>query len=213
VTSSGPCIKGTAFQAVVDDLVQLSRTGELCESEIAKHLTEADLQVLLGGVLPGSWYPIDTYRRMLQLLVALVVKQGGAAREAYLHRRGMAAAKRILEMGLYNHLDAAIRAAERNPARWVEQVGRVMTTLSKAMFSFSTWEFVPPEDGALFTLRVTEARHLPDETRVLLEGFIRSLFEPFTDEAIAVTSRRPAPDRILYSGSCESGELPRLKLR
>lgn len=204
---AGSCIKGTAFQAVVDDLQRLSKAGELSQAEAGKHLREADLEILRSGVLPGSWYPIDTYRRMLELLVAL---QGGPDREAYLRRRGVAAAQRILKMGLYNHLDAAIRAADRNPARWVEQVGRVMTTLSKAMFNFSSWEFVGNEaseagpGGAgqvpIFTLKVVEARELPDETRILLEGFIASLFTPFTDQPVSVRGRRPTPDVIVYEG-------------
>jgi hypothetical protein len=216
ITSTGPCIKGTAFQAVVDDLQRLARSGDLSGSEVEEHLAEADAALLRSGVLPGSWYPIESYRRMLQLLVAKQsqpARPDGPERDAYLRRRGVAAAERILKLGLYNHLDAAIRAAERNPTRWVEQVGRVMTTLSAAMFNFSRWEFVPPEKGALFTLNAAGARELPEETRILLEGFIASLFEPFTDAVIRVQSRRATPDLIVYSGRSESGGLPRLKLR
>jgi hypothetical protein len=210
---AGSCIKGTAFQAVVDDLQQLSGTGELSEAEAGKHLRAADLEILRVGVQPGSWYPVDSYRRMLALLVA---KQGGHDREAYLRRRGVAAAERILKMGLYSHLEASMRAAERNPARWVEQVGRVMTTLSPAMFNFSSWEFVGGDaadttGSHLFTLKVAGARELPDETVVLLQGFIESLFRPFTDEPIAVRGRRPTPDTIVYEGSSQG--VPRRHFR
>ena len=192
---------------------EASRTGELSEAEAAKHLREADLQILRSGVLSGSWYPIDSDRRMLELLVA---KQGGSDPEAYLRRRGVAAAERILNMGLYTHLEASLRAAERNPTRWVEQVGRVMVTLSQAMFNFSSWEFVASEAadaaaGRLFFLKVEGARDLPEATFLLLQGFVESLFKPFTEAVITVRGRRSTPDRIVYAGS--SNGVPRRHFR
>jgi hypothetical protein len=198
---SADCIKGTAFQAVADDLKRLLESGELKDAEVGKALEAQDLAILRAGVLPGSWYPIDSYRRMLALLVA---KEGRFQRDEYLRRRGASASERILKMGLYTHLQDAIRAVERQPAKWVEQVGRIMTTLSSTMFNFSRWEFVASstlESAApLFSLRVSEAAALPDETRIVLEGFIESLFTPFTPEKIEVRSQRPTPDAILYQG-------------
>ena len=195
---TGSCIKGTAFQAVVDDLQRLAKSGALGAAEIAQRLQAPDVELLQSGILPGSWYPIDVYRRMLELLVA---KEAGAQREKYLHGRGAAAAERILKMGLYNHLEAALRAAERKPDRWIEQVGRVMTTLSPAMFNFSKWEFRAHDDARhIFTLEVTGARDLPEETRILLEGFIASLFVPFTSDRVEVRSRRPQPDLMHFDG-------------
>jgi hypothetical protein len=195
-------IKGTAFQAVVDDLRRLRESGALTDAELRKALEPEDLPVLRAGVLPGSWYPIGSYRRMLELLVA---KEGAPERDAYLRRRGSKACSRILEMGLYTHLQDAMRAVERRPTKWVEQVGRVMLTLSGTMFNFSRWELVAHEgrNGGemLFSLYVSEATALPETTRVVLEGFIESLFTPFTQEKIAVRSRRPAPDAIVYEGS------------
>ena len=195
---SGPSIKGSAFQAVIDDLKRLLDSGALDEAEAASRLEPGDLELLRNGIHTGSWYAVDAYRRMLALLVA---KEARADREGYLRRRGRAAAERILKMGLYSHLDAAMRAAERAPERWVEQVGRVMTTLSNAMFNFSAWEFAAGDGEKLFTLRVREAAALPDETRILLTGFIEALFAPFTEDPVRVVSRRPTPDAIDFEGA------------
>ena len=195
---SAPRIKGSAFQAVIDDLQRLQQSGGLADGD----LEPGDLELLRAGIQAGSWYPIAAYRRMLALLVA---KESGPDREAYLRRRGRAAAERILKMGLYSHLDAAMRAAERAPDRWVEQVGRVMTTLSPAMFSFSRWEFVAGDAARLFSLNVHEAGDIPEETRILLQGFIEALFVPFTDDRVQVTSRRPSPDLIVYEGARLTG--------
>ena len=134
-------IKGTAFQAVVDDLRRLLETRELSEAEIGKALETQDLPLLRTGV---------------------------------------------------------------QPAKWVEQVGRVMLTLSNAMFNFSRWKLVSPDAGKagdlLFTLNVADAAELPAEIRIVLEGCIESLFTPFTQESIEVRSRRPTPDTIHYQG-------------
>ena len=193
-----PSIKGSAFQAVIDDLKQLLASGALAETEASSRLEPGDLELLRLGIQSGSWYPIEAYRRMLELLVA---KEARADREGYLRRRGRAAAERILKMGLYSHLDAAMRAAERAPDRWVEQVGRVMTTLSPAMFNFSKWEFVPGDGVTLFSLHVREVGPMPDETRILLTGFIESLFTPFTQDKVRVVSRRPSADVVLFEGA------------
>jgi hypothetical protein len=195
---SAPSIKGSAFQAVIDDLNQLVASGALGEAELAARLEPGDRELLRAGIQTGSWYAIESYRRMLALLVA---KEGRADREGYLRRRGRAAAERILKMGLYSHLEAAMRAAERAPERWVEQVGRVMTTLSPAMFNFSSWEFVPGDAAKLFSLHVRQAALLPDETRILLQSFIEALFEPFTQDPVRVVSRRPSPDEIVFEGT------------
>jgi hypothetical protein len=201
---SGPCIKGSAFQAVIDDLARLHGAGALAAEDLAR-LEPGDIELLGSGIQAGSWYAIDGYRRMLALLVA---KEGRADREGYLRRRGRAAAERILKMGLYSHLDAAMRAAERAPERWVEQVGRVMTTLSNAMFNFSAWEF-HAQDGPerVFSLEVRDAAPLPDETRVLLTGFIEALFAPFTQDPVRVSSRRPSPDAIVFEGFWERAKV------
>ena len=67
---SARCIKGTGFQSVIDDLQRLRETGDLSEAELGKALETQDLPLLSTGVQPGSWYPIDSYRRMLVLLAA-----------------------------------------------------------------------------------------------------------------------------------------------
>jgi hypothetical protein len=193
-----PSIKGSAFQAVIDDLNALLASGALGEAEAASRLEPGDLELLRSGIHTGSWYAVDAYRRMLALLVA---KEARGDREGYLRRRGRAAAERILKMGLYSHLEAAMRAAERAPERWVEQVGRVMTTLSNAMFNFSAWEFVAGDGANLFSLHVREAGPLPDETRILLTGFIEALFTPFTPDPVRVTSRRPMAGEIVFEGA------------
>lgn len=196
-------IKGAAFQSVPADVNRLLEKESLSAAELEARLTPRDIEILRAEVIPGFWYPIGTYQRLLDLLVEM---EGGSQPERYLIQRGVNAAERILAMGIYNHLEAARRAVGRAPDDWCAQVGRVMMTLSNAMFNFSHWEFVAHQDqSGPFSIHVSDAAALPDATRVLLQGFIEHVFNQFTDVPVRVTSSRPSPESILFESSWESG--------
>jgi len=198
VPVSEPSIKGAAFQAVPADVNRLLEQGRLSPEELEVRLTADDLGILAEKILPGRWYPIETYKRLLDLLVEF---EGGGQAEQYLMKRGVDAAKRILAMGIYDHLEAARRAVERSPSDWCAQVGRVMITLSNAMFSFSQWKFVAYRDSSNpFSIHVSDAEDIPDTTRILLQGFIEHVFNQFSDAPTRVTSSRPSPESIEYQG-------------
>jgi hypothetical protein len=198
-----PSIKGAAFQAVPADVDRLLEEGALSASELEARLTPDDIRILREEVTPGSWYPIGTYERLLDLLVEM---EGGSQPEMYLLKRGVDAAKRIFAMGIYSHLEAAHRAVDRAPKNWCAQVGRIMMTLSNSMFSFSHREFVDHGDSKrLFSIYVSDAEFLPEATRILLQGFIEYVFNQFTDEPTQVKSRRSSPDSIVYEGVSPTG--------
>jgi hypothetical protein len=191
-------IKGAAFQSVPADVNRMLEQGRLSPDELEARLTPDDLRILREEILPGRWYPIETYKRLLGLLVEL---EGGPRPERYLIKRGVNAAKRILAMGIYNHLEAARRAVERSPSDWCAQVGRVMITLSNAMFNFSEWKFLAHQDQSHpFSIHVSDAEAIPDTTRVLLQGFIEHAFNQFADAQTRVTSSRPTAESIEYQG-------------
>jgi hypothetical protein len=195
-------IKGAAFQSVPADVNRLLEKGSLSAAELEARLAPGDIEILRAEVTPGFWYPIATYRRMLDLLVEM---EGGSQPERFLIKRGVDAAKRILGMGIYGHLEAAHRAVGRAPNDWCAQVGRVMMTLSNAMFNFSHWEFVAHQDRIRpFSIHVSDAEALPEATRILLQGFIEHVFNQFAEEPIRVSSSRPSPDSILYESAWES---------
>lgn len=191
-------IKGAAFQAIPADLNRLLEQGRLSSGELEARLTPDDMRILRDEILPGSWYSIESYKRLLALLVEC---EGGRKPERYLIKRGVDAAKRILGMGIYDHLEAARRAVERSPSDWCAQVGRVMMTLSNAMFNFSKWKFVAHEDERRpFSIHVSDAEAIPDTTRILLQGFIEHVFNQFSDAPTRVTSSRPSAELIEYKG-------------
>jgi hypothetical protein len=193
-----PSIKGSALQSVPADVNRLLEQGRMSFGELEVRLTPDDMRVLREEIHPGSWYSIETYKRLLGLLVEF---EGGRQPERYLMKRGVDAAKRILAMGIYDHLDAARRAVERSPSDWCAQVGRVMMTLSNAMFSFSRWKFVAHQDQSHpFSIHVSDAEAIPDTTRILLQGFIEHVFNQFSDAPTRVTSSRPSAESIEYQG-------------
>jgi hypothetical protein len=193
-----PSIKGAAFQAVPADVNRLLERGRLSAAELEVRLTPDDMRILREEILSGSWYSIETYKRLLDLLVEF---EGGRQPERYLMKRGVDAAKRILAMGIYDHLEAARRAVGRSPSDWCAQVGRVMMTLSNAMFSVSQWKFVAHQDQSRpFSIHVSEAEAIPDSTRILLQGFIEHVFNKFSDAPTRVKSSRPTAESIEYQG-------------
>jgi hypothetical protein len=198
VPVSDSSIKGAAFQSVPADVNRLLEQGRLSPRELEARLTPDDIRILREEVLPGSWYSIETYKRLLALLVEF---EGERKPERYLIKRGVDAAKRILAMGIYDHLEAAHRAVKRSPRDWCAQVGRVMITLSNAMFSFSQWKFVAHEDERRpFSIHVSDAGAIPDTTRILLQGFIEHVFNQFSDAPTRVMSSRPTAESIEYQG-------------
>src|SRR5262245_53084124 len=96
-----PSIKGSAFLSVVEDLKGLVASGRIRRPELEIRLRASDLRILDDKVLPGLWYPLDTYRRLTEILLEI---EGGGKPE-YVVRRGARAAERLFAAGLYLQLE------------------------------------------------------------------------------------------------------------
>jgi hypothetical protein len=187
---SVPSIKGVAFKGVVEDLGALRACGGVSDAELEASLTEADLAYLEEQISPGFWYPMESYDRMLGVLVA---KEGAPDGVAYLHARGERAMKRMVDMGLY-------RQFETMKEGWVGRVGNAMTSLGGAVYNFASWEFVRPDDEVAaareFTIELTEAEPLNDHALHTIEGAVAMLAARAAAGPVDVTSERPSRDHI-----------------
>jgi hypothetical protein len=137
----------------------------------------------VGGAL---WYPIDTYRRLLEVLRDV---EGGAHPEAYLRQRGANAAQRLIDSGLYSQLHPSI-------ARWGERAGRIMVTLGAVIYNFSRWTSTVGEHG--FQIEAHDAAPFPEVSRGIVEGFIEVITTLALGGGVRVTSQRPTPDRLVF---------------
>jgi hypothetical protein len=187
---SVPSIKGVAFKGLVEDLQALRACGGVSDAEIEAALTDADRAHLEEQISPGFWYPMESYNRMLDLMVE---KEGGPDPVGYLHGRGEGAMKRMLDLGLYRQFDAMEEG-------WGGRVGAVMTSLGDAVYNFAHWEFLRSDDeeeaAREFAIELTEAEPFSDHALRTIEGAIAMLASRAASGPVDVSVRRPAPDRV-----------------
>jgi hypothetical protein len=178
-----PAIKGSAFGAVVTDLNSAIEQGRISRDEVEARLEPDDIPVLDSKAVVSSWYSIETYRRITEVLVD--VEAGG--RPEYLIERGARAAERLFAAGVYQG------------KQWSQRDGDIMATLAGAIFNFSRWRFeVVDATRRIYLIEVTEASALPEVARLAAEGFIGYVSTRLSDAPARITSERPDPDRILF---------------
>jgi hypothetical protein len=187
-----PSIRGSIFQSILDHLGEVLERSEAVREEFESQLTADDLVVLESKIGPATWVPIDTYRRVVDFLVAL---EAEGDPEGYLFRGGWRVAERLHELGLYSQFDASIE-------KWGTRVGKLIVTLGPVMYNFGEWafEFAP---GLLPAFRVTvrNASKLPECGRFAAVGFVEYLARSATGLAIRVTSERLPEGDIVFTGN------------
>jgi hypothetical protein len=181
-------IKGSVFQAAPEDLNRLVAEGRVSREALEARLEAEDIELLDHKVQPTGWYAIASYGRMVELLAEL---EGGADREAYLVSRGARAAARISTAGTYQQLETT--SEQLGP-----RVGKIVITVAKLFYNFSSWHFDQGDDLSHYTIRVEGARDLPEANRLAAQGFIAFVGEKVGGHAVEVTSERPRPDQILF---------------
>jgi hypothetical protein len=185
-----PAIKGTAFVSAVSDLEELLQAGRLSRAQLETRLRAEDLEILAGKVLPGDWYPIDAYGRIIDLLGE--VEGGGPA---YHVQRGRRAAERLLRSGIYRQLD---RALEKRTEKDATSLVGIMLTVGRTLYNFGAWEVVR-ETKAVRTLRfeIRDAAALPENARLTVQGFVAWAAENIIGPGVRVDSRRPRLDTVV----------------
>ena len=181
-------IKGVAFQSVAEDVIGLRRSGAISEEDLRAAIKSDELKYLDEAVVPGLWYPLGTYGRLLELLRR---KQGGDGAE-YLIERGARAAERMMNQGAYRDFLTAA-------SRWGERAGQAMVQLAKALYGGTRWSASYSSEEHKAEIVVDDAGDFPDSARWAAQGFVRVLFAHIEGAEVAVSSNRPRPDRIVYS--------------
>ena len=192
-----PAIKGTAFQAVVDDVRRLRETGRASAELLEARLEARDLQILERKFQPAQWYPMGAYRRMTELLLEVE----GRGNPAYLRRRGEASARRLFEAGLYQQLNRGEEMGEeirREGRRWTSREGNLVASLAGVIFNVSRWRF-QIVDESRSRIEAEEAEAIPEVGRHAAEGFIGYAVGRLSRLPIDVRSERPTPDRMVFT--------------
>jgi hypothetical protein len=185
-----PSIKATGFQSAADDLVKLVDAGRISRAEVEARLRAEDLRFLDKQLAATTWVPIDTYARLVEILVH--VEANGPA-EAYLHARGVRAGQRLHKAGLYRQFDAKTET-------WGNRVGKIVTTMSSVLYNFTKWSFEAGSVHGLFQLTVDEASEFPEVARFTTQGFIEYASRTVSHGNEVVRSERVTKDRIVFRG-------------
>ena len=184
-----PSIKGTAYLSAHADVNALLARRALKRSELEVALPAEDLRLLDEKVQPTAWYPIASYRRLLQLLCE---KEGKGDVQAYLIGRGEKAGERIAATGIFLQLDTTTEALG-------VRTGRIVITVAGLIYNFTSWHF--EREGATvgnFSIRVDEATDFPEVARFTTQGFVQYASTRIVGRPLHATSERPLPSRILF---------------
>jgi len=185
---STPSIKGVAFQLVTGAFERLLAEGKLERAELETKLAEEDLALLDGEIIPGLWYPMASFGRLLEF--ALEVQ--GHSREHW-PRAGFEAAEGLLSAEAYRSLvDSGTQRGDRS--------GFALVHLVPLFLNFSKWSFDPePSDGSVYRVGVAEAGPMPDAVVAIIQGVIEYLSQLVRGHRVAVSSQRVGRDRIILT--------------
>lgn len=211
-----PSIKGSIFRGVVEEICQLRESGRLGEAQIEGGLDGSDLELLDEKILDASWYPAESYGRMLDLLCRHV----GGGRPAYYAERGATNARRLMDAGMYSQLDLLgrwrrdeegvdpDRDAERLVSAYQSKL-KLVVSMAGSIYSTGRWQVVPdPEHPRRVLIEITEADAYTDGMRYALEGFLNECARTVRHGIGALyATERPAPGTIRVRMNVDLPEL------
>lgn len=170
-----PSIKGTVLVDLAEDVRKLIESGD---QEVDGGLTEDDRRTIEQGISQFSWYDVDFYARMMQLLRDV---HGDGSNE-YVIDRGRMRGRKLMEAGLYQQMEYLGRLQVSNaytPQERFQAYGRdlrLLVTLSRSILDFTTWSVGPdPDAGDRHRIEVSDAERFPDILGYSTEGFIDAM--------------------------------------
>ena len=183
-----PSVKGTIFQAVVNELNGYLSDGVIQRDELAARCKPDDLAYLDQEIGIASWYPIETYGRYLRFLC----NRFGGGRREYLMEGGRQSAQRVIDMGVYGQLDDRTE-------RWGNRVGRILVTLGGSFYNFGSWTWVGMENEEGFRIEVQGVAAMPEEAAARAHGFIERLTSRASGRPVQLEFHRPKPAQLVFS--------------
>jgi hypothetical protein len=191
-----PAIRGGTFLLAAEDLLALIDRGKVSREEIEVALRREDFELLHSKPAAAAWVPIESFARIIDLLL----EHDGGGDVAYLRQRGIRAAERGFDSGMFAQLrhSAVIGELTEGGRRVFKELdGRMMTSISAAIFNFGSWSF--RDTGECYEVEARDVGPMPDTTRHSIEGFLEVMSARTSLQHLKVTSERIAPDRILFT--------------
>lgn len=210
-----PSIKGSILRGVVEEIGQLRERGVLDEARLEAGLEAADLGLLDQKILDASWYPLDSYGRMLELLCRHV----GGGRPSYFVERGAANARRLMDAGMYSQLDLLGRWHRESQEATAADVQRLVAdyrsklklvvSLAGAIYNTGRWTVADdPDHPQRVRIEITEAEAYTEGMRLAIEGFLNECARTVRDRIGELyRTERVAPGTIRIRMNVDLSEL------
>jgi hypothetical protein len=175
-----PAIKGTLFAGVVEDLGQAIAGGRLSHDAVATALSADEIELLDSKINAAGWYDLDTYHRM----VGLLCDAEGGGHDSYWHERGLRAARRMADAGIYQQLDYIGRTQARRESvpearfKALAKDLRLLLSVHSAMLNFGEWKtVVDPDHGDRYRVEIRGVAGIPDGIFVATAGMFNGISE------------------------------------
>ena len=202
-----PAIKGSVFRGVIDDLRRLRDEGAIAPEKLEDRLTTEERDWLDSEVCPGTWYPIESYARLTDLLCE--IEAGDPI--PYFRGRGAKNAQRLIESGLYTQLEFLKRwervssAGEAVDPEAIlnnyQRSLRLVITLARSIYNVGEWTSeLDPDRSNRARIEIRDAAAYSENMRHAIEGFLNECVRSVRFEVKHLyTSERVAPDHIRIS--------------
>jgi hypothetical protein len=190
-------IKGTAFLLARRDVLALVESGRLSRIALERRLQAGDLEYLDANPLPTSWYPVDTYDRMLRVLMD--VEGGGET--SYLVQRARKGMEALMRGGIYKQLERAETVVREQGEGWFERTGHILATLPTAFFDKGSWRLSRDERKKMFTLEGSGLEKLPQNVAHIVQGAVEYAAEQLIETPVRVAIQRTRDGRVVFVGT------------
>jgi hypothetical protein len=191
-----PAIKGSGIESLVADIARYLEEKEANPEEIEARLDCDDIALLREKVIASRWYPMEQYERLCGALYELA--GGGASVEEFQYERGVAAAERLIQSGIYLQLDYS--NDEKTTSEALLHDVKLRASLIGAMLNCGTAhaEYDPDEPGSI-RIEIREASGIPDLLACTIAGFIGRCGEHIRGEGMEWRVERIEPDVLRYT--------------
>jgi len=197
---SQPSIKGSVFTRAVEDILKLVSAGALARGELRRWLHPTDVALLDQPVISSSWYDVQVYGRLLELLRDVE----GAGRNEYLRERGARSAELLRKAGQYQQMEYLNRtqaAQQTDPRARVLAFGRdlrLITTMFGSLLNFGRLQVKDdPEHVDRYVMEYVDVAPYPEGLCWTTDGFVNRISKP-REQPDLWGWERPVPDLIVF---------------
>ncbi len=198
--STQPSIKGSLFIRAAEDVLKLVSAGTLARGELERWLRPTDVALLHQPLIPSSWYDVQAYGRLLELLRDVE----GEGKNEYLRERGARSAELLRKAGQYQQMEYLNRtqaAQEKDPRARVLAFGRdlrLITTMFGSLLNFGRQQVKEdPEHADRYVMEYVDVAPYPEGLCWTTDGFVNRISKP-RGEPDLWRWERPVPDVIIF---------------